>query len=131
MLNFNSILVFSEDPKKLSDFYEKVLQAGPNWVEGGYYGFMAGQGMITFGPHDKVSGKSKEPERIMLNFETPDVKEEFERIKELGATVIKEPYQMGMEEEDWKGWIATFADPDGNYFQLMTPWEADDEEDGI
>jgi len=21
------------------------------------------------------------------------------------------------------GWIATFADPDGNYFQLMSPWE--------
>ncbi len=20
-------------------------------------------------------------------------------------------------------WIATLADPDGNYFQLMTPWE--------
>jgi predicted lactoylglutathione lyase len=22
-------------------------------------------------------------------------------------------------------WIATFADPDGNYFQLMSPWEKD------
>lgn len=21
-------------------------------------------------------------------------------------------------------WIATFSDPDGNYFQLMTPWES-------
>jgi predicted enzyme related to lactoylglutathione lyase len=25
--------------------------------------------------------------------------------------------------ENTGGWIATFADPDGNYFQLMTPWE--------
>ena len=35
----------------------------------------------------------------------------------------KEPYTM----EGWEGyWIATFADPDGNYFQLNTPmdWEA-------
>lgn len=31
--------------------------------------------------------------------------------------VVKEPYELqGM-------WIATFADPDGNYFQLMSPWE--------
>ena len=55
-----------------------------------------------------------------MNFETKDVKEEFDRIKELGAHVIAEPYKMG---EDSEGWIATFADPDGNYFQLMTPWE--------
>jgi predicted enzyme related to lactoylglutathione lyase len=31
--------------------------------------------------------------------------------------VVKEPYELqGM-------WIATFADPDGNYFQLTSPWE--------
>ena len=36
-------------------------------------------------------------------------------IKALGAKVIRAPYQMG------EGWIATLADPDGNFFQLMTP----------
>jgi predicted enzyme related to lactoylglutathione lyase len=53
----------------------------------------------------------------MLNFETPQVVEEFERIKAIGATVIKEPYGMGEGE----GSIATLADPDGNFFQLMNP----------
>jgi predicted enzyme related to lactoylglutathione lyase len=54
---------------------------------------------------------------VILNFETKEVKDEFERIKGAGATVVKEPYEIeGM-------WIATFADPDGNYFQLMSPWE--------
>jgi predicted enzyme related to lactoylglutathione lyase len=51
----------------------------------------------------------------MFNFETPQVKEEFERIKALGGVVIKEPYEME------GGWIATLADPDGNFFQLVTP----------
>jgi predicted enzyme related to lactoylglutathione lyase len=51
----------------------------------------------------------------MFNFETAQVKEEFERIKALGAAVIREPYQIG------EGWIATLADPDGNFFQLVTP----------
>lgn len=120
MLSLGSLLVFSEDPKALSEFYEKVLEKKPDMEESGYFGFTAGSTFITFGPHDKVKGKSKEPERIMINFETKDVKGEFERIKDLGATVIKEPYQMG---EEMPGWIATFADPDGNYFQLMTPWE--------
>jgi predicted enzyme related to lactoylglutathione lyase len=48
------------------------------------------------------------------------VKGEFERIKKLGAAVVAEPYNPA---EDPKGMIATFADPDNNYFQLMSPWE--------
>ncbi len=51
----------------------------------------------------------------MINFETTQVQQEFERIKAQGAKVICEPYQMG------QGWIATLAIPIGNYFQLVTP----------
>lgn len=118
MLNFNSLLVFSEDPSKLAAFYEKVFQKEPEWKEGGYSGFQVGAGFFTVGPHDKVKGKSQNPERIMFNFETEDVAGEFDRIKELGAEVIAAPYQPG-EEPDM--WVATFSDPDGNYFQLMSP----------
>lgn len=122
MLNLNSLIVFSEDPKKLADFYQKILEKDPDMTDGDYIGFTTGKAFLSFGPHEKVKGKSANPERIMLNFETTDVKGEFERIKGLGAEVIAEPYQMG---EDWDGWIATFADPDGNYFQLMSPWEGE------
>lgn len=120
MLNFNSILLFSQDPKPLADFYKKVFEKDPEWAEEGYFGFVVGQSMVTIGKHDKVHGKSANPERILLNFETKDVKGEFERIKGLGAKVIAKPYNPG---EDPKGTIATFEDPDGNYFQLVTPWE--------
>lgn len=121
MLNFNSILLFSENPKKLSDFYGKVLDKKPDMEDGGYVGFSAGGCFLNIGPHDKVKGKSSNPERVMFNFETDDVKGEFARIEKLGAKVIAKPYQMG----EWDGWIATLADPDGNYFQLMTPWDGD------
>jgi predicted enzyme related to lactoylglutathione lyase len=119
MLDLNSILIFSEDPKKLADFYGKVLQKGPDYEGGGYYGFSAGKSFLMFGPHSKVSGKNPNPERLMFNFATDDVKGEFARISGLGAATVAEPYQM----EGDPGWIATFADPDGNYFQLMTPWQ--------
>jgi predicted enzyme related to lactoylglutathione lyase len=66
----------------------------------------------------EVKDKSTHPEREMFNFETSEVKEEFERIHKLGATVIAEPYPM-----DSTHWAATFADPDGNFFQLMSPWD--------
>ena len=45
---------------------------------------------------------------------------EFERIKGLGATVEHEPYQPGGDAAG-EMWLATFADPDGNFFQIATP----------
>jgi len=118
MLNFSSILVSSEKPEKLRSFYQKVFDKNPEMDEGGYFGWMVGKGFIMFGPHDKIKGKNAQPERFMFNLETKEVKKEFARIKKLGAKVIAAPYQMG----EGPAWIATLADPDGNYFQLATPW---------
>lgn len=118
MLNLNSILVFSENPHKLAEFYQKVFQKNAGWSDGGFTGFKVGDGMIAFGPHDKVHGKNTTPERMMFNLETEDFSAEVKRIKALGAKVIQEPYEP---EEESKMSIATFEDPDGNFFQLVTP----------
>ena len=117
-LNFNSIIIGSSEPKKLIKFYKKILGAEIDWEEEEWAGWQVGSGHLIVGPHDKVRGKSKEPERILLNFETKSLKEDFARIKELGAKVVAEPYRP---EQEQGMWIATFADPDGNFFQLMTP----------
>lgn len=124
MLNFNSILVFSEKPEALAAFYKQVFQTKPAWEGEGYTTFPVGQGYITVGPHSEVHGKNQDSARIMFNLETDDVEGEFERIKQLGAHIIKEPYAP--EETDEQGQIATFADPDGNYFQLMSPMPMED-----
>ena len=118
MLNFNSLLLFSEAPKKLVDFYRQVLGREPKWQEGEYTGFENGACTLVIGPHSKVVGQNKNPERIILNFETGDVKGEFERIKKLGVKVIADPYHM---EDNQDFTIATLADSDGNYFQLVSP----------
>ncbi len=121
MLNLNSLLVFSDNPKKLVDFYSKILGKGPGWHGGNFAGWQVGKGYLVIGPHDKVHGKSKQPERIMFNFETGDVAGEFKRIKGMGATVIQKPYHPKEDDkDDPNGMIATFADPDGNYFQIMS-----------
>ena len=103
--------------KTMAEFYEKVFQKEPDMSEGEWTGWMVGSCFSGVGTHDNMGGMAKDPGRMMFNLETKEVKEEFERIKGLGAKVIAEPYEMG------PGWIATFADPDGNYFQLMSPWE--------
>ena len=119
-MNFNSILIGSEDPKRLSDFYSKLF-GPPVMDEGGYTGWLIGSGFLTVGPHSEVSGTNAEPGRLIWNIEAADVKAEFERLVAAGANVVREPYTMG---EDMPGFIATLADPDGNYFQLMSPMPA-------
>lgn len=117
MLNLSTIMIGTSDSEKLGEFYKKVLGQKAEWEGNGYYVWKVGATSLSIGQHSEVKGKTKEGPRSIINFETRDVKEEFERIKKLGAEVIKEPYEME------GAWIATLADPDGNYFQLMTPWE--------
>ena len=118
MLNPNSIMIGSDNPKVLGDFYKKIAQKDPDWAEDVWQGFKIGDTFLTIGPHSEVKGKNKEPGRLLFNFETKEVNEEFERIKKLGAKVITKLYHP---DEAHEMTIATFADPDGNYFQLMSP----------
>ena len=120
-MNFNSILIGSEDPQRLSDYYTRLF-GEPTWNDGGYTGWLIGSGAVTVGPHDQVHGKNAQPGRIIWNIESADVQVDYDRFKAAGATVIREPY--GFEEAPGS-LIATFADPDDNYFQLMSPMQPD------
>jgi predicted enzyme related to lactoylglutathione lyase len=118
-MNFNNVLIGSEDPARLVAYYSKLL-GEPTWNDGGYTGWQIGSGAISIGPHSEVHGKNAHPGRLILNIESTDVQGDFARFQAAGATVIREPYTF---EEAPGSWIATFADPDDNYFQLMTPME--------
>ncbi len=111
-------MIGSENVKALASFYEKVVGKKPDMQEGDWYGWSVGSCFLSIGEHSEVKGTSMNPQRVMFTFETKEMEEEYERIIKAGATSIKEPYKMG------DAWIATLADPDGNYFQLMTPWES-------
>jgi predicted enzyme related to lactoylglutathione lyase len=116
MLNLNSVMIGTKQTAAMTAFYEKVLgPVGMSDAENGFSGWQVGNTYFSILDHSEMGGNAKDPGRVMFNFETAEVKEEFERIKAAGATVIREPYEMG------GGWIATLADPDGNYFQLVTP----------
>ncbi len=117
MLNLSSVMIGTKQFKALVSFYEKALGKPADMVdnEGGFCGWQVGSAYVGVLDHSEMGGKAKDPGRVMFNFETAQVKEEFERIKAIGGSVVHEPYEMG------QGWIATLADPDGNYFQLMTP----------
>jgi len=120
-MNFNSILIGSEDPQRLVEYYS-ALFGEPGFSDGGYSGWQIGTGYLTVGPHSEVKGKNPNPGRLLWNIETEDVKSEFDRLRAAGGRVVQEPYQPDGGGDDMQEMlIATFADPDDNYFQLMTP----------
>jgi predicted enzyme related to lactoylglutathione lyase len=83
---------------------------------------MMGSGSVSIGPHSEVHGKNAAPGRIIYNIESEDVKGDFDRWRAAGAIVVKEPYnfeEVGAPD----AWVCTFADPDDNYFQLMSPFD--------
>ena len=118
-MNFNSILIGTEDPQRLVDYYSRLL-GKPGFSDGNYSGWMIGNGYLTIGPHSEVKGRNAEPGRIIWNIETADVQGEFEKFKAAGATIVREPYAF---EGSPGSAIATFEDPDGNYFQLLSPMD--------
>jgi predicted enzyme related to lactoylglutathione lyase len=117
MLNLNSVMIGTKQLKAMAAFYEKVIGRPADMTDSanGFSGWQVGTAYFSILDHSEMGGKTKDPGRVMFNFETLQVKEEFARIKAAGAVVIREPYEMG------GGWIATLADLDGNYFQLVTP----------
>jgi predicted enzyme related to lactoylglutathione lyase len=118
MLKFGSVMIGSEDPTRLSKFYGQLF-GDPQWQDGDWSGWKVGTSFITIGPHSDVRGTSSEPSRLIFNFESKTFDKDLKRIRASGAEVVQEPYSPEGAPEGGK--VATFADVDGNYFQLMTP----------
>ncbi len=116
-MNLNSILIGSEDPKRLAAYYAGLF-GKPEWEDGKYTGWRIGTGGFLVGPHDEVKGSNSQPGRIIWNIESPDVRGDFARLKDAGAMIVREPYKPS---ETSPAEIATFSDPDGNLFQLVSP----------
>jgi predicted enzyme related to lactoylglutathione lyase len=111
-------MIGTKRPLELAAYYEKMLEKPADMVNStsSFFSWQLGSLFLYILEHSEMEGQTRDPGRVMLNFETPQVKEEFERIQALGGSVIREPYEVEA------GWFATLADPDGNYFQLVSPF---------
>ena len=115
-----AVILSSENAKKLAEFYrEKVglvqgqeMEIGDKGEKG--YDFELKGASLYILDHSDIKGKNSQGPRIMFNLEVDDIEKESERLKKEGVKIIQEPYHI----EEY-GLIATFEDPDGNYFQLV------------
>ncbi len=118
MVALGAVHISSERPQELGAFYQKVFGIEPEWQTDAGASFLMGEVRLLILGHDQVHGKNSNPERIIYDLIVTDVAAEFKRIVALGAGVVQEPYEF--EDSDAKMLIATLADLDGNYFQLMS-----------
>jgi predicted enzyme related to lactoylglutathione lyase len=118
-MKISGVMIGASDVHELAAFYTKVL--GPSSFHDGDWYFWHNGGSIMIGPHSEVHGKNEHPQRMMIMLEVDDVKATFDELKGIGADAVAEPYRPQEGEENF--WLATLADPEGNYFQLASPNE--------
>jgi uncharacterized glyoxalase superfamily protein PhnB len=104
-----SILLGTARPAELRDWYRRTL--APEY---------SGEGPIDLGGfllvidrRDDVAAKNDEPGRMILNFHVDDFDAVEARLREAGVNWVSPA------EERPSGHFATFADPDGNYLQII------------
>lgn len=119
--SIEALNLFTQNAKKLAGFYkEKVglkvkFQAEMGKKGEEVYELDVGKkSSLYIIDHSDINGKSREPKRIVFNLEVDDIKKEVTRIKKAKVKLIQDTYHV-----EGYGYIATFADVDGNYFQLV------------
>ena len=100
----------------MAEFYTDGLGLEPRSSRHQFVNFEWGETRLSIAVHDRVFGMSADPDRLMVNLAVSDIHAVADRLAARGLVFSRPP-----EQESWGGWIATFADPDGNVLQLLQP----------
>lgn len=99
--------------KRLVPFYRDVLGLKAEMESDEFALFLSDGAQLAIEKHSEVSGRAKDPNRVMLDFQVEDCQAEFERLGKQGVEFIRPPSKDG----DFT--VATLVDPDGNVLQLF------------
>lgn len=107
-----TVMLASSDPARLAAFYGTVLQL-ERLQHFHDPVFQLGESLLRIIHHSAVHGANQMPARCQLNLFVADALAECARLQGQ-VTFVRRP-----ENESWGGIVATLADPDGNYIQLI------------
>lgn len=108
------VIIWTDRLEVMTEFYRDTLGFPVHSVRPYFVAFQLGAMRFSIGTHEHVSGKSTEPERVMINLGTKDIQGLYADLKAKGVEFVRPP-----EQEHWGGWVATLHDPDGNTLQLL------------
>ncbi|MDE7389337.1 MAG: VOC family protein [Lachnospiraceae bacterium] len=138
-MRYGSIYLVVKDFEKSLDFYEKVLDMKVSAVNGtrfamfnndglniclmnGYYDINNRDKVINKGErypdYDNVNliAESDNSRKVFINLGVPNLREEYERIKELNIAADLTPIRYIEVFSPY--WYFTFKDPDGNPIEI-------------
>ena len=108
-IRLGSLLVGSDQVEATKTWYRRAF----GWQENAMGAFDAGGVQLFIETHSEVTGKAKEPPRVVLNLDVAGCRELEAHLKDMGVAWIRPVEQMPF------GLIGTVADPDGNYVQII------------
>lgn len=114
LTGIHSVVIWTEELQRLLPFYRDVLGLTPQMENEGFVAFQASSGAaLALGAHSEVRGRSRDPNRLMVDFQVDDCQTEYERLTKQGVEFVRTPSKENGVT------IATFLDPDGNVLQLF------------
>ncbi len=120
VISLDSICLYSENPDKLAEFYEKILNLPLdkklNLPNDRGVQFKVGETFFFVGYHDKIQGKNKDMYRIMMGFTVESVKQVYDEIAPKGVEFIALP----QASPDGTFYVSTALDPEGNIIQFYS-----------
>ncbi len=120
------ILIYSENPDKLMEFYRDVL--GFELLEHldipGDYGYMlkvVDDLWVWIGKHSEIKGEARENFRHLFNlYPEEGVEHWFNKIKDNPQVkIVAKPYLAPFSTSENQVWFSTFLDPEGNCWQFV------------
>ena len=108
------VIIWTDNLDRLLAFYRDTLGLTPHSVHPDFIAFKWGGMRLSIGKHSEVRGRTRDPNRIMVNLGVDDIQQAYESLRARGVEFLRPP-----EHEHWGGWVSTFSDPDGNVLQLL------------
>ena len=114
LTGLHSVLIWSEDMKRLLPFYRDVLGLRTLIETEEFAVFPLSPGVgLRIGTHSQVRGRAGDPNRVMVNFRVEDCQAEYVRLSHKGVEFTRAPTRDAIHI------VATFDDPEGNVLQLL------------
>lgn len=119
--SLSTVLIWSEDFKKLANWYEKVLGLKVTWRSdhpedtGVLFGFPDKDTDLWIGQHSKVKGKNRDIHRHMFNIRVDSVTQVYQHLLKKGVKFLAKPFKA----PTLPYYFATFYDLENNLLQLV------------
>lgn len=112
ILGLRTAIYKVSDIKRATEWYGKAFSCKPYFDEPFYVGFNVGGYELGLQPEEEPV--AEKAESVLTYWGVNDIKSQYKRFLELGATTHEEPQNVGGEIE-----VATLKDPWGNIIGLI------------